>query len=468
LEERQGKRVAIEHLKPSAWPEFLQRATGLERKAVSGEPTAPQAGDCFQALVGPDREDDLKAGPFTFHFSPPEAEAGKPAWNHPLAAGDVMRVCLQADGRVQLDPHPWAEGAALVMENATGRVLALVGGYNVGLEGFIRATQARRQPGSSFKPYIYASALARGHTQLDTVLDAPLSLPAGNGKVWSPKNYGGRFFGALPMRKALAMSLNSVAVRLALEDGPTEVARLAQAMGVRSPLRSDLTLALGSSEVTPLDQTVGYATIARMGVPTEPVFIDGVDDLHGNDLGHWGGLVVVDGQPVAKLPGGPQPRALSAGVAYELADMMREVVHSGTARAAYKEGYDRAGKTGTTNDSVDAWFVGFTPRYTVAVWIGTDGQYSLGEKETGGRAALPAWMKIVDALPQPAGERFAIPEEVAIVPAASVGAWVGVARGKIPSSVLRTPPPTPAPLPYFAGQTGPAPSLSTGVALAPQ
>jgi penicillin-binding protein 1A len=414
-------------------------------------------------LVGPDREDDIKAGPFTYRLLPKEGEAAKKL---SIAAGDILRVCQVDEGHVRLDPRPWAEGAAVVMENTTGRVLALVGGYNVGLEGFIRATQARRQPGSSFKPYIYATALSKGHTQLDRVLDAPLALPAGGGKVWSPKNYTGKFMGALPMRKALALSLNSVSVRLTLEAGPAEVAHVAQAMGVRTPLRGDLTLALGSSEVTPLDQAVGYSTIARMGVPTDPVFLDRVDDLHGNNLGSAGGPVVVEGQLVARLPGGPLPRALPAGVAYELADMMREVVHSGTARAAWKDGFDRAGKTGTTNDSVDAWFVGFTPRYTVAVWIGTDGQYSLGEKETGGRAALPAWTKIVDALPQPKGERFAIPEDAISGPAAE-GGWVGLARGSVPLAALRTASPGPAPLPFFPGQVAVSMPAVTGSLTAP-
>jgi len=279
------------------------------------------------------------------------------------------------------------------------------------------------------------------------VLDGPISLPAGGGKLWSPKNYDGKYAGMLPMRHALARSLNTVAVRLLLERGSADVVRVARAMGVRSPLRADPTLALGSSEVTPLDLALGYATIARLGVPTDPVWIVRVEDVRGREIGRAGSDVSVGGQTIARLPGGPSRRALPTAIAYELADMMREVVRAGTARKAYKRGFDRAGKTGTTNGFVDAWFVGFTPRHTVAVWIGTDGTASLGDKETGGRAALPAWIDIAEALPTAEGERFPVPPDVVLVPAD--GTWVGFRRGRLPARILPTARLEPGPLPDF-------------------
>jgi penicillin-binding protein 1A len=337
-----------------------------------------------------------------------------------------------------------ADVAAVVLENATGRVLAISGGKQTGLEGFVRATQARRQPGSSFKPYVYAAALAAGHSQLDTMIDGPLSLPAGGGKWWTPGNYGNSYGGAMTLRHALAKSVNTVAVRLLLEQGSAEIVRTARAMGVRTPLRSDPTIALGSSEVTPMDQALGYATIARGGVPTDPVWIDRIVDVRGLEVGHAGGPVTIGGRVVATLPGGPKPRALQPGVAYELADMMREVVRAGTAVRAKKPGFDRMGKTGTTNGFVDAWFVGFTPRHTIAVWVGSDGTGTLGDKETGGKAALPAWVTIAEALPDVEGERLAIPPQALLLPVD--GAWVGLRRDAVPPAQLPRTAVTAAPL----------------------
>jgi penicillin-binding protein 1A len=349
--------------------------------------------------------------------------------------GELLAVCRDGDAdAVVLDRRPWAQAAAVVVENATGRIVAITGGSDVTLEGFVRGAQARRQPGSSFKPYVYGSALAHGRTQLDTVIDAPLFLPAGGGKVWSPKNYGGGFAGAVSLRRAMASSLNTVAVRLALEVGPAEIARIAKGLGVKTPLRTDLTMALGSSEVTPLDQAMGYAAIARLGVPVEPVWITRVENGRGDLLGEAGGPMLLEGGTTRILPGAPGARVLPSGVAYELLDVLREVVHGGTARRAWVEGYDRAGKTGTTNNCVDAWFVGTTPRYTVAVWVGTDGTGTLGDRETGGKAALPAWIAIVDALPDQQGLQFPVPDDAVRV-RTSAG-LLGFVRGEVPEEAL--------------------------------
>ncbi len=352
-----------------------------------------------------------------------------------LGGGELLAVCRDGDSEaVVLDRRPWAQAAAVVVENATGTIVAITGGSDVTLEGFVRGAQARRQPGSSFKPYVYGTALAQGRTQLDTVVDAPLFLPAGGGKVWSPKNYGGGFAGPVTLRRAMASSLNTVAVRLALEVGPAEVARIAKGLGVQTPLRTDLTMALGSSEVTPLDQAMGYAAIARLGVPVEPVWISRVENGRGEVLGRAGGPMLLESGSTRILPGAPGARVLPAGVAYELLDVLREVVRAGTARRAWVEGYDRAGKTGTTNNCVDAWFVGTTPRYTVAVWVGTDGTGTLGERETGGKAALPAWISIVEALPDQQGLQFPVPDDAIRVQTAA--GLLGFVRGEVPEEAL--------------------------------
>lgn len=443
---RQGWLGPVRSLSVSDAAAFLARGDGLKRDRQTAELQSPAAGACFPVLVGKERDlGALQAGPFTFPLRAedrattvrnPKPEAPPVPLQRAVRPGDVLQACLLPEGTLALAERPWAEGAAVVIENQTGRVLALVGGWQVGLEGFVRATQARRQPGSSFKPYVYATALLRGKRQTDTVVDAPLSLIGSNGKPWSPKNYDGGYAGALPMRTAMAKSLNTVAVRMALEAGPSEVTGLARRMGVQTRLRTDPTVALGSSEVTPMDQARGYATIARLGRSVESVYIDRLVDVDGRTIGQAGGAVMVDGEAVQELPGGPQmgEQVLPPGVAYELADMLREVVRAGTARRAWRVDRDRFGKTGTTNGFQDAWFVGFTPEHTVAVWIGTDGTTSLGEKETGGRAALPAWIKIVEALDTGASTRLAVPDEAVLVP--WNGQYVGLPRGLVPQRVL--------------------------------
>lgn len=443
LEQRQGRAGAVRHLSPNVAEQFAARAHGMDR-SPAGEVLYPRAGDCFEALATADRDlDTLVAGGFTFALEKAEravrvrgrAEGDKPAaLQTVVSSGDVLRVCLVDQGRVKLDPRPWSEGAAVVMENATGRVIALVGGFDVAIEGFVRATQARRQPGSSFKPYVYATALLGGKTQLTEVVDGPLALPAGGGKTWSPKNYDGRYRGKVTLRQAFAQSLNTVAVRLVLQEGVDDVIHTARLLGIRSPIRNDPTVALGSSEVTLMEHVVAYSTIARMGMRAEPIFIEELLDARHALIAGPGGEVNIGGQRLGRLSGGPGRRVLPPGVAYELADMMRAVVQKGTARAALRPGLDRAGKTGTTNGFVDAWFVGFTPRYTVGVWIGTDGTSTLGDKETGGRAALPAWVEIIEALPHVEGERFPIPDEAVLVRAENE--WVGLPRGQVPAEVL--------------------------------
>jgi penicillin-binding protein 1A len=474
LEERQGKMGAVRFVPPDRRAQFIARAPGLDRTR-RGELIRPRKGDCFEVLVGEARDlGALVAGNWTYSLIDKERdlrvrgrEEGETA--KPLRAsvqdGDVLRVCLDEDGdKVRLDARPWSEGAAVVVENTTGRVIALVGGYDVSIEGFIRATQAHRQPGSSFKPYVYAAALLAGRTQIDRMADTPLAMPAGGGKLWSPKNYDGKYRGIVTLRQAMTQSLNTVAVRLTLQTGIDDVIRTARSMGVRGPIRADPTIALGSSEVTLMDHVVGYTTIARLGVRTDPLFIDRVLDGRGQVIGHSGRDIVMHGQRFGKLPGGNERRVLPAGVSYELIDMMRSVVLKGTARAAAKPGFDRAGKTGTTNGFVDAWFVGFTPRYTVGVWIGTDGTATLGDKETGGRAALPAWIKIVEALPHVEGERFPVPDDAVLVRQGTE--WIGLPRGSLPEEVLALDIGGAEPLPAFEdAPTGRARTSTAGEAV---
>ncbi len=452
LEERQGARGPTRNIPADARDGFLQRGDGLRLDHDAGGFRDPAPGDCFPSLAMGGAE--VAAGPFRFVLAASDLSArvrtgpGKPP--RPLAEvlqpGDVLDVCVPtdegaADGASARTVHrrvrPWAESAAVVLENQTGNVVALAGGYDPGLEGFIRATQARRQAGSAFKPFVYAAALASGYRQTDIVVDAPFSLPGTNGLPWAPKNYDGKYHGPIPLRTAIALSLNTVAVRLGHQVGIERVTSLARGLGVRTPLRKDLTVSLGSSEVTPMDLALGYSSLARMGVRIDPVYLTRVLDRAGRQISAAGQRVAVPGAGERQLPGGPGVRVLDAATAYVMVDMMRNVFQAGTAKKGRVEGMDFAGKTGTTSNFVDAWFVGYSPRYTVAVWIGTDGTASIGDKETGGKAALPVWSRIMAALPNVPGERFAVPDDVVLLP--SDKSWLGFVRGSAPAALLATP-----------------------------
>jgi penicillin-binding protein 1A len=456
VQARQGHPGRTVRLKPSEVPAFLDAADGLAQR--DGVAQLPAIGACFPAMaLG---ETKVQAGPYVFAWD--AASLGRRIRNRdPLVAaeplqavvrwGDVYRVCLRSlltpsaksivSGVVELPDEDWVQGAAVVVETATGHIVSIVGGRTVEIEGFDRASQARRQPGSSFKPYVYAAAIEGGLTQISTVLDAPLQLGG-----WSPQNYGGGYRGNLPMRNAFAASVNTVAVRLLMRAGADAVVDLAHRAGIQSHIRDDLTIALGSSEITPLEHTVAVSTFPRMGRALPPVFVTRLRDV-------WGGEVAVEGGPIslpgvdATLPGGEGTLVMRPSTAWQVTDMMRGVVQFGTGVRAKKEGADRGGKTGTTSNYADAWFVGFTPTHTIGVWIGSDERTTLGHGETGGRAALPAWVAIADALPRGPQPVIAPPPDVVMV--SWNQQWVGISDENVPPELLRWTDPGDAPLPAF-------------------
>jgi penicillin-binding protein 1A len=463
LEARQGARGPTRNIADPERDAWLARGDRLRIDVDTRSFRPPEPGECFAALAD-DAEGHLSAGPFRLQLAATDldtkvrrarkgqADKSAPAADRPrplrevLQRGDVLEVCLADDGTVHRKERPWAEIAVVVIENATGNVIALTGGYDVGLEGFIRATQARRQPGSSFKPIVYASAVIAGRRQTDLVFDAPFSVIGTNGRPWSPKNYDGKYHGNIPLRTAMALSLNTVAVRLAADVGVEKLVSLARGLGVQSPLRSDLTVALGSSEITPMDAAMVYSSLARGGVRVGPVLVTRVLDRKGEQLAAAGQRVQLGGEE-RSLPGGPGERVMRAEDAYVTVDMMRNVFTNGTAKKGRRPGMDFAGKTGTTSNFVDAWFVGYSPRYTVAVWVGTDGQSSIGDKETGGKAALPTWSRVMEALPNVEGERFPVPEGAVLLPGEA--GWLGYTRDNPPPDVLAVPELTEDSLPPF-------------------
>jgi penicillin-binding protein 1A len=279
--------------------------------------------------------------------------------------GDLIRVQKAAD-HFRFAGGPQA--ALVAMQPATGDVLALVGGYRFRPGDFDRALRARRQPGSAFKPFVYGAALAsRKFTPATIVDDAPVVLGG-----WTPRNFDGTYRGPMRLRQALAFSINSVAARVMDAVGVDPVRELAASMGIASPLGKDLSLALGTSEVLPIELATAYCAIANGGQRVQPRYITRI------------------GKQAVEPP--QTPRVLSPEVAFVLTSMMQSVVREGTARRARRLRRPVAGKTGTTNGHRDAWFAGFSPQLVAVVWVGFDSPRGLGRGETGGRAALPIWV----------------------------------------------------------------------------
>ncbi len=298
-----------------------------------------------------------------------------------LKPGDVAYVkilALNPDGkaRVSLEEDSGVEGALVAIDNATGEIKAMVGGRDFNLSKFNRATQALRQVGSSFKPYVYTAAIDRGATPDDTILDAPVTFPTPSGP-YEPHNYDEKFEGTITLRRALAQSRNIPALKLADNLGIKTVIDYAHRFGITSNIPPYLPVALGAVEITPLEQTSAYSVFPSDGVHITPRYITKVTDYEGRTL--------EENFPDVK-------DVVSAGTARTMTSMLREVVLHGTAMAAAAMNYPLAGKTGTTNNFTDAWFVGFSPSLTCGVWVGYDEKKFLGAKETGARAALPIWM----------------------------------------------------------------------------
>ncbi|NBD11650.1 PBP1A family penicillin-binding protein [Corallococcus sp. Z5C101001] len=289
-----------------------------------------------------------------------------------------------------LDQVPVVQGGLVVINPANRNVVAMVGGYDAERSSFNRATQAKRQPGSSFKPFIYAAALASGRfTPLSMVNDAPESIrDPYTGKMWKPKNFDARFEGPMTLRTALSKSKNTVSVRLIEAITPATAIDFARRAGIRSAMPENLTLALGTGEVTMLEAVNAYATLQSNGRYAEPLTLLRVTDAKGT--------VLEEHQPAFE-------ETLPPAVAYLATSLMRSVVEDGSARAVRELNRPAAGKTGTTNESKDTWFTGYTMDWVASAWVGFDDNSPLGSSETGGRAALPIWLNFMrvaeDGLP---------------------------------------------------------------------
>jgi len=303
-----------------------------------------------------------------------------------LHPGDICYVkilTLTENGaaRVSLEQDSGAQGALVAIDNATGGIKAMVGGRDFSESKFDRATQALRQVGSSFKPYVYTAVIDRGGSPDDTISDEPITFETGSGP-YTPHNYDEKFEGTITLRRALAQSRNIPALELASKMGIRTVIDYAGRFGITAKLPPYLPVALGSAEITLMEQTSAYSVFPNDGVRVTPRYITKVTDYEGR--------VLEEDYPEVK-------DVVSARTARIMTAMLREVVLRGTGVAAAKMPFPVAGKTGTTNDFTDAWFVGFSPTLTCGVWLGFDEKKTLGTKETGAHAALPIWMNFMSS-----------------------------------------------------------------------
>ncbi|HZU30829.1 MAG TPA: PBP1A family penicillin-binding protein [Candidatus Angelobacter sp.] len=343
----------------------------------------------------------IKLGRYSAQLGPQElAWTGHKQPKNMLTPGDIVYVkvlALNPDGsaRVSLEQDSGAQAALLAIDNATGDIKAMVGGRDYDESKFNRATQAQRQAGSSFKPFVYTAAVDQGAEPDDVILDAPTTFSSA-GVAYTPHNFDHKFEGNITLRHAIAESRNIPAVKLAQKVGMPAVADYARRFGITSPILPFLPIALGAADLTLFEQTAAYTVFPNDGLRIEPRYIRQVSDYEGH--------VLEQDFPDAK-------DVVSQRTARTMVAMLEEVVKHGTASSARKLNHPVAGKTGTTNDYTDAWFIGFTPSTTCGVWMGFDEKKNLGENETGGHAALPIWMDFMrTVIADPARKDEAFPQ----------------------------------------------------------
>jgi penicillin-binding protein 1A len=341
----------------------------------------PEAGDTIAGLITDVSEVGAKVsfGNYSATITSENTQALDATPSRLFKRGDLAQFKVEEVNqarkqlKVQLDPEPEVQAALVMIEAKTGEIKAMVGGYNFATSKFNHATQANRQTGSAFKPFIYAAALEQGLKPDDIVDDSPFKRG-----TWEPHNYDNTYMGQMPIRKAFAQSRNIPAVRVLDEIGVRNAADLVKRLGLPNPMAPFLPSALGATEEPLLAMVSAYSTFPNNGTRVEPIRIRKVIDRDGN---------VIDSAEPAKY------KVLSEYVSAQMVEMMRGVVLQGTAKAATSIGHELAGKTGTVNDFTDAWFIGYTPLYVTGVWIGySDAKKPLGKSESGASAALPFWI----------------------------------------------------------------------------
>ena len=429
LDRRQGYRGPLEHLEADAMESFSQE---LEKEQTL-QPLEP-GGTTKGVVIDVDDKADrvtvrmgsqrgiIKLEDMRWARNPdPEVYAYQARIRRPsqvLAVGDVIQVQIkekdpQSDNwLLDLDQVPEVQAALVCIEAGTGMVKVMVGGRDFMQSQFNRALQSRRQPGSAFKPVIYAAALDKGYTPATVIIDSPIVFKdEEHDFTWKPKNYGKKFYGPTLLRNALAKSRNVVTIKILQDIGIDYVIDYAKKLGIESPLNRDLSIALGSSGVSLLEIVQAYSVFANRGELIQPAFITKIEDRFGN--------ILEEMSPVRK-------RVIEESTAYIMTSLLEGVVKFGTAQRIRALNRQVAGKTGTTNNLYDAWFVGYTPRYITGVWVGYDHERPLGAGETGSRAASPIWLGFMQAILKNEPVRvFQVPEGV-------VFAQIDAETGKLP------------------------------------
>ena len=362
-------------------------------------------------LISPPATAAIQFGHHTATLAPADVAWTQRKLQDVVKAGDLVYVkilSLNPDGkaRVSLEQDSGAQGSLLAIDNASGEIKAMVGGRDFNASKFNRVTQAQRQVGSSFKPYVYTADVDRGAMPEDTIVDGATTFQTASGP-YTPHNYEENFEGTITLRRALAQSRNIPALKIAESLGIKTVIDYAHRFGVTSNIPAYLPVAVGAADLTLFEQTSAYSVFPNDGVRITPRYLTKVTDYEGR--------VLEEDYPEVK-------DVISARTARIMTSMLREVVQHGTGIAAAGMKYPLAGKTGTTNDFTDAWFVGFSPSITCGVWVGYDERKSLGPKETGARAALPIWMNFMkvalsgrdpgDFQPPPEGPANAVAQKV--------------------------------------------------------
>ena len=347
----------------------------------------------------------------------------KKSFEELLNLHDIIYVKKIKKNKWSLKQLPKINGAIIVMDPHTGRVLAMAGGFSFKLSEFNRATQAQRQPGSAFKPIVYAAALENGFTPSTLVLDAPFVMDQGEGlKTWKPENYGKKFYGPSTLRTGIEKSRNLMTVRVAQKVGFDKISKITKNFGIYDDLPELLSVALGSAETTLVKLSNAYCTFVNGGKKVTPIFIDRIQDRRGKTIFNADKRKCIGCEEISYLKKeiptiqGNKKQIISSETAYQITSMMEGVVKRGTGRKLKNLNLELAGKTGTTNKNMDAWFLGFTSKLVIGVYVGFDEPKTLGKYETGAKAALPIFKKFVekvvkkkDALP------FKVPKNINLV-----------------------------------------------------
>ena len=285
---------------------------------------------------------------------------------------------------LSLEQEPEVESALISIEPETGHIKAMIGGYDFSKSQFNRAVQAVRQPGSVFKPIVYVTAISKGFTPASIIIDSPIIFKEKDHSFdkWKPVNFEKKFYGPTPLRKALAHSRNIVTVKLLQQIGTSSVIQMSRSLGIRSRMENNLSIGLGSSGVTLHELVSAYSSFANDGIRVESQGIRYIENRSGETL-------FIENQK--------KTQPITSGMAHIVTSLLQSVVRDGTAKKVRSLGRPTAGKTGTTNNYVDAWFLGYTPKLLTGVWVGKDNDEPLGKNETGSRAALPIWLEYMES-----------------------------------------------------------------------